>query len=137
VVWNAVVVAPAGRIVLDEVVGAFPLLVQDGRNVVAQTGVPASFGPARHPRSAIGWSQDGSLLHWVLVDGRQAPYSAGMTLDELAALFLRLGADHAINLDGGGSSALVVRGAVLNRPSDPQGERAVGNALALQRCEAR
>jgi exopolysaccharide biosynthesis protein len=59
-----------------------------------------------------------------------------MTLEELATLFLRLGVQHAINLDGGGSSALVVRGVVMNRPSDAQGERAVGNALALQRCEA-
>jgi exopolysaccharide biosynthesis protein len=57
-----------------------------------------------------------------------------MTLDELAALMLRLGAREALNLDGGGSSALVVRGMVRNRPSDATGERAVGNALALERC---
>jgi exopolysaccharide biosynthesis protein len=58
-----------------------------------------------------------------------------MTLAELADLFLRLGAREAINLDGGGSSAMVIRGQVINRPSDASGERAVGNALLLDRCE--
>jgi exopolysaccharide biosynthesis protein len=118
-----------------EAVGGFPLLVRAGRNVVAeQAGIVATFGPARHPRTAVGWSADPPRLFWVVVDGRQAGYSAGMTLDELAALMLRLGAREALNLDGGGSSALVVRGMVRNRPSDATGERAVGNALALERC---
>jgi hypothetical protein len=118
-----------------EAVGGFPLLVRAGRNFVAeQAGIVATFGPARHPRTAVGWSADPPRLFWVVVDGRQAGYSAGMTLDELAALMLRLGAREALNLDGGGSSALVVRGMVRNRPSDATGERAVGNALALERC---
>jgi exopolysaccharide biosynthesis protein len=57
-----------------------------------------------------------------------------MSLDELTWLFQRLGASDALNLDGGGSSAMVVDGAVVNRPSDREGERAVGNALALAAC---
>jgi exopolysaccharide biosynthesis protein len=54
-----------------------------------------------------------------------------MTLPELAQLLEALGVDEALNLDGGGSSTLVVDGRPANRPSDPEGERAVVNALAL------
>lgn len=57
-----------------------------------------------------------------------------MSLPELTWLFQRLGASHALNLDGGGSTAMVVNGRVVNRPSDREGERAVGNALALVGC---
>ena len=132
VVWNIGLVAPDGTHV-EQAVGGFPLLVQRGRSVVnEQTGISESFGPARHPRTAIGWN--GDRLFLVVVDGRQAPWSDGMSLDEIAGLVLDLGATEALNLDGGGSSAMVVRGRVVNRPSDAQGERAVGNALVLRRC---
>ncbi|HEX2188610.1 MAG TPA: phosphodiester glycosidase family protein, partial [Longimicrobiaceae bacterium] len=81
-------------------------------------------------RSAVGWRADGTLL-LVAVDGRRPGYSEGMSLAELRSLFLELGAAEALNLDGGGSTALVVRGATVNRPSDREGERAVANALVL------
>ncbi|MGQ0701632.1 MAG: phosphodiester glycosidase family protein [Gemmatimonadales bacterium] len=74
----------------------------------------------------------------MVVDGRQLPYSDGMTLRELAELLRGLGAREAINLDGGGSSTLVYADPdsagqlrVANRPSDATGERPVGNALAV------
>ena len=72
-----------------------------------------------------------------VIDGRQPGYSVGMTLRQTAELLQSLGAQRAINLDGGGSSAMIVRdnatGAlrVRNKPSDPTGERQVGNALAV------
>jgi hypothetical protein len=117
-----------------EAVGGFPLLVRDGASVLAsQPGVGAAFSNQRHPRSAIAFTSNGSVL-LILVDGRQAPYSDGMSLPELTDLMLRLGARDGINLDGGGSSALVVQGRVVNRTSDREGERAVGNALTLLRC---
>lgn len=120
-----------------EAVGGFPLLVDGGRGVYAeQPGVSRAFGGARHPRTAVGWGADGGLF-WVVVDGRQAPYSDGMSLPELEWLFLRLGAVAAINLDGGGSTAMVVEGRLVNRPSDADGERPVGNALALRGCGGR
>jgi exopolysaccharide biosynthesis protein len=99
--------------------------------------VPASFGTQRHPRTAIGWSTATGRVFLLAVDGRQPPYSDGMTLAELLGLFRALGATDALNLDGGGSTALVIRGQVQNRPSDQQGERAVGNALALAACAPR
>jgi hypothetical protein len=93
-----------------------------------------SFGLQRHPRTAIGWSADGRRLFLVVVDGRQPPYSDGMSLPELTWLFQRIGAADVVNLDGGGSTAIVIGGELVNRPSDREGERPVGNALALTRC---
>jgi len=65
------------------------------------------------------------------VDGRQPERSVGMTIAELAALLAELGAVEAINMDGGGSTTMVVRDKVVNSPSDPAGERAVGDALLV------
>lgn len=114
-----------------EMVGGFPRLLAGGEPVHhVDPAVRPPFGEARHPRTAVGWRPDGTLL-LVTVDGRQEPYSAGMSLAELASLFRRLGATEALNLDGGGSTAMVVRGQVVNRPSDREGERANANALLL------
>lgn len=137
--WEARVVMPArgdlGPAEAAEAVGAFPELLHDGQNVLDTQVVWPPFGEQRHPRTAVGWSADGRRLYLVVVDGRQAPYSDGMSLSELAWLFQRIGAAHAVNLDGGGSTAIVVRGELVNRPSDREGERSVGNALALARCD--
>jgi exopolysaccharide biosynthesis protein len=72
----------------------------------------------------------------VVVDGRQAPHSVGMTLPEVTALLEAFGATEAINLDGGGSSVLVVGSVARNHPSDASGERPVVNALSLTRNSA-
>ncbi len=93
----------------------------------------------RNPRTAAGIARVGNhqRLLLVVIDGRQPGYSVGMTLRQTADLLRSLGAQRAINLDGGGSSAMIVRdnatGAlrVRNKPSDPTGERPVGNALAV------
>ena len=69
----------------------------------------------------------------MVVDGRQAPRSAGMSLPELTDLMAALGADEALNLDGGGSSAMALRGRIVNRPSDATGERTVANSLWVVR----
>jgi hypothetical protein len=123
-----------------DAVGGRPVLVTDG--VIAarlDTVGRAGFATSRHPRTAAGITRDGRIL-LVTVDGRRAPYSDGMTLGELAALMLALGARDAVNLDGGGSTAMVVATgdtafAVVNRPSDRAGERAVGDAVGLvRRC---
>ncbi len=92
-----------------------------------------------NPRTAAGIARVGNSQRLLLavIDGRQPGYSVGMTLRQTAELLRSLGAQRAINLDGGGSSAMIVRdnttGAlrVRNKPSDPTGERPVGNALAV------
>jgi hypothetical protein len=114
------------------VLGGGPRLVRDGRPAAASDpGIyPEGFAAARHPRTAVGVRADGRVL-LVTVDGRQPEMSVGMTIAELASLLIELGAVEAVNMDGGGSTAMVVRGRVVNSPSDLTGERAVGDALLV------
>lgn len=118
------------------VVGGWPVLVRDSVGLAAQADslerTAPSFSAARHPRSAIGTSEGGRILWLIAVDGRQTA-SAGMTLVELADLMRELGITEGLNLDGGGSTALWVGGRVRNRPSDPTGERTIGNAVMIVR----
>jgi hypothetical protein len=120
-----------------EAVGGRPVLAVDSAIVDAvETEGQASFR-ARNPRTAVGIANNGKRLILAVIDGRQAPYSDGTTLRETAEIMLALGARDAINLDGGGSSALVYRDPltkalrVANKPSDAIGERAVGDALGI------
>ncbi|MGR6920689.1 phosphodiester glycosidase family protein [[Actinomadura] parvosata] len=109
-------------------VGGNQLLVKDG-------AVQNSTDTAAHPRTAVGFSADGRKMYLLTVDGRQAD-SRGVTLNELAAMMVDLGAANALNLDGGGSSTMLAREPgsadvqVENSPSDG-GERHVPNGLAL------
>jgi hypothetical protein len=116
----------------DFVIGGGPRLVRDGRSAgPPDPGIyPSGFADARHPRTAVGVRADGRIV-LVTVDGRQPERSVGMTIAELAALLLELGALEAINMDGGGSTTMAVRGKVVNSPSDLAGERAVGDALLV------
>jgi hypothetical protein len=92
----------------------------------------------RNPRTAAGVTRDGRII-LLTVDGRgydrqqpaNAIASAGMTIDELRSVMAHLGAVEALNLDGGGSTAMVVGGRLANRPSDLTGERRVGDAILL------
>jgi hypothetical protein len=122
------------------IVGGGPRLLARGRprvRALAEGFAPLSapwfyrsFVAARHPRTVAGVRADGTLL-LVTVDGRRAGWSAGATLPEAARLMRSLGARDALNLDGGGSTAMAVRGRVVSRPSDPTGERAVSDALVV------
>ena len=129
-----------------DAVGGRPLLVRDSVLLASvDSAGGAAFAAARHPRTAAGVSRDGHRLILAVVDGRQKPYSDGMTLRELGTLMLALGARDALNLDGGGSTTFVYAdpqnaGALViaNKPSDKEGERAVGDALAIVRtCGSR
>ncbi|MBW3622524.1 MAG: phosphodiester glycosidase family protein [Armatimonadetes bacterium] len=117
--------------VVREAIGGGPYLVRGGR--VAIDAKEQRFQPdvvlGRAPRTAVGRTRDGRLL-MVTVDGRQ-PMSAGMTLSELADLMLRLGCETAINLDGGGSTAMAVQGMRVNSPSDGW-ERSVAAMLVVR-----
>ena len=134
---SVIITATVGPPLPREAVGGFGRLVRQGRvdPAVDNTGSPGFRG--RHPRTAVAIAAGGRRLLLVTVDGRQDGYSAGMTLSELADLMIQLGATDALNLDGGGSTTMVVRDSagtrfeVVNRPSDRDGERPVGNALAI------
>ncbi|MFC4059259.1 phosphodiester glycosidase family protein [Planomonospora corallina] len=83
----------------------------------------------RHPRTLVGVDRSGGLI-LVTVDGRNPGVSVGASMVEAAQIMRWLGAKQAINFDGGGSSAMVVRHKVVNRPSDGR-ERTVGDALFI------
>ena len=112
-------------------VGGMPRLVRDGAVSVewSQEGTSRSFAYDRHPRTGVGISQDSSKVYFFTVDGRQAGYSVGMSLFEFANYMHEWGVFQGVNLDGGGSTTMVVRGKIVNSPSDAAGERAVANAL--------
>jgi Phosphodiester glycosidase len=107
-----------------DVLGGYPRLLHDG---TIEVGNCSSSLCQRNPRTGVGWTADGKIL-MVVVDGRQSGYSVGMTLLEFAQAFQYLGAVTAMNLDGGGSSTMVVKGIIRNRPSDGF-ERAVSTSL--------
>ncbi|BBM85370.1 phosphodiester glycosidase family protein [Candidatus Uabimicrobium amorphum] len=83
----------------------------------------------KQPRTALGYTPDQHLLI-VVVDGRQTS-SAGISLIELADIFVNLGAEKALNLDGGGSSTLVINGDLINRPQGGEIEREVASAIVI------
>ena len=118
--------------------GGVPLLVEEGRVPDFERLEKAAHLVARHPRTAIGTTAKNHVL-LVVVDGR-TPDSAGMSCAELARFMVELGCAWALNLDGGGSSTLWVRGkpeeGVVSFPCDNKkydhaGERAVANAVLV------
>ena len=114
------------------ILGAGPQLIKSGRIAITylQEQMSENFATDRHPRTAIGETADGKLL-MITVDGRQPKISLGMSLHSLADLLLELNAIDAINLDGGGSTTMVVKQKVVNRPSDQTGERPVSDAILV------
>ena len=114
-------------------VGGAGLLVAKGRVLSPEDRnvekLGRSFTETRHPRTFVGVDKRGFI--WLItVDGRSLS-SLGMTFDELQALARRLGLRDALNLDGGGSTTMVVRGELVNRPSDPTGPRPVTDAILV------
>ena len=122
-----------------QVIAGSDIIVEGGKDV-ARTGKGFPDGP--HPRTAVGIADGGKRLLLVVVDGRRKGSATGMSLSELAKVMLDLGCDSALNLDGGGSSAIVLRDPktgeqeILNNPSDGR-ERAVANVLGVDVGEVR
>ena len=118
---------------LRDLVQAGPLLVVDGQIVFDadddREGFSAGSGQfdsditrGRYPRAALGVSRDSLVA--VACDGRRSNVDGGLSMLELAEVMLELGAESAINLDGGGSATLVHRGHLLNRPYSSQDQPA-------------
>lgn len=121
---------------IQEAVGGGEMLV---KNKVIVTPVEAV--PSINPRTCIGVSADQTKVYIMAVDGRQYHYSNGMTYEELSKCMIALGAENALNLDGGGSTSFFVRKTpdfspgrfqLRNTPSENGGEeRAVANGLLI------
>lgn len=115
----------------QEVVGGSTIMIENGR-IAAMSG---DYDTTKYPRTAVGIKADGNVLIMV-ADGRQAPYSTGYTLAELAQKMLDLGCVSAMNLDGGGSTTYLAKYAgsdeleLANSPSDGQ-ERSVSSTLLV------
>ncbi|MDD4820304.1 MAG: phosphodiester glycosidase family protein [Flavobacteriales bacterium] len=116
---------------------AGPVLLIEGKNAELFKN---SFNNARHPRTAVG--SNGDKVFLVAVDGRAKDNAAGMSLAELTKIMKWLGAEDALNLDGGGSTTMIVKGksdsGVVNHPSDNgkfdnKGERSVVNAVLFNK----
>ncbi|MFA9560402.1 phosphodiester glycosidase family protein [Evansella sp. AB-rgal1] len=105
------------------VLGSGPYLVKNGETHITMN-LSSPLASTRQPRTAVGISEDGSKVLLITVDGRQRGYSDGMTMVELADFFLTCGMEQAINLDGGGSSTMVLQKpgdtmpSLVNRPAD-------------------
>ncbi|WP_338452915.1 phosphodiester glycosidase family protein [Niallia oryzisoli] len=115
---------------LQEALGGNAILVKNSQ--VYQT--PKTGGDVE-PRTAVGIKADGDVF-FAIIDGRQEPYSSGISMQELAQLMIDLGAVTALNLDGGGSSTFITRELdgngleVDNSPSD-RSERNVANSWLI------
>ena len=116
---------------VDDAIHAGPVLMHDGK-IRVTSNEEVFFGstiPDIHPRTAAGYRNSGELV-LLVVDGRQVD-SRGVDLQELAILMRDLGCVEAINLDGGGSSAMVMDGKLLNRPAGTTSQREVMSAIAV------
>jgi len=118
--------------------GGWPQLVKDGKSLIKSNlnieGVIQRFSENRHPRTGVGFSKDSTTVYFITVDGRQQ-MSRGMSLLEFADLMIDEGIYQGLNLDGGGSTTMIINNKVVNSPSDNTGERAVGNCQVLIREE--
>lgn len=122
---------PAGQ--YGTVVGGSPVLVEPGAGWYLKPGdngcAPSCSEKA--PRTAVGLSADKKTMWWVVAEGRQGSVS-GLSLYDLAGVFKKLNAKWAVNLDGGGSTGMVLNKKLINRrPSGEQAERKVGNSLGI------
>jgi hypothetical protein len=117
----------------ETIVGGAGLLRHQGAIVRDWKGeglAADTFTDVRHPRTLVGLDVHKGV--WLAaVDGRLPDYSIGMTFADMQRLSDRLDLSDALNLDGGGSTTMVVKGQVVNRPSDPAGLRPVGDALIV------
>lgn len=106
-----------------------PTLIKDG--VISINSKEEQFQPdiayGRAPRTTVGVTDDNHLLLFT-VDGRQPGFSIGISLEEMALFMIKRGIINGINLDGGGSARMVVRGYTMNNPSD---DRLISNGLII------
>lgn len=114
-------------------VGGGPVLIHDGRIQITnrEEQLFVNGENDKHPRTAMGYTRDGRLII-LAVQGRFPGIAEGATLDQEAKILRDLGCYEALNLDGGGSSCLLVNGKHTIRPSDKEGERPVPSVFLIK-----
>lgn len=113
---------------VKHIISGGPYLVKNGEVFVDMTEQKLGAIGGKNPRTAIGYTQDGNFI-MVAVDGREGA-SVGLTLKELAWFMKSIGCINAMNLDGGGSTVMYVKGRVVNMPK-VKGGIALSNALTI------
>ena len=118
-------------------VGGGPVLIHDGRIWITNKEEQLFSGgdPDRHPRTAMGYTKDGHFII-LAIQGRAPGAADGATLEEEAKLLADLKCYEAVNLDGGGSSCMLINGKETIKPSDKEGERPVP-AVFIIRAQAK
>jgi hypothetical protein len=114
--------------------GGGPVLVQDGQVKISNNEEKKFAGKAiadKHPRTAIGYTQDGTMII-LAIQGRMKGLAEGATLPQMAKIMVDLGCVEAMNLDGGGSSCMLINGKETIKPSDPTGQRPVPAVLVIK-----
>jgi hypothetical protein len=112
---------------MQSAVGGGPVVLQNGDIQISNNEENKFAGKAlndKHPRTAMGYTKDNKLIILV-IEGRHTGTAEGATLTEEAQLFKDIGCEEALNLDGGGSSCLLVNGKETIKPSDKEGQRPV------------
>lgn len=100
---------------VNHIISGGPYLIKNGDIYVDMTAQKLGSVGGRNPRTAIGYTRDNHLI-MLTADGREGS-SIGLTLVELANLMKELGCVNAMNLDGGGSTVMFVKGQVVNKPA--------------------
>lgn len=120
---------------VETAVGGGPVLLQDGKIQISNEEEMMFAGNAindRHPRTAMGYTKDGKLIILV-VQGRFPGIAEGASLPQEAKILQDIGCWEALNLDGGGSSCMLVNGKETIKPSDATGQRAVPAVFIIKR----
>jgi hypothetical protein len=121
---------------MQTAIGGGPVLVREGAIMITnkEEQLYMRDDEDRHPRTAMGYTQNRRLIILV-IQGRTPGIAEGATIEETAKLMLELGCEEALNLDGGGSSCLLINGRETIVPSDKEGQRPVSSVFIVQRNE--
>ncbi|MDQ2863635.1 MAG: phosphodiester glycosidase family protein [Bacteroidota bacterium] len=118
---------------MKTVVGGGPVLVQNDKVQVSNNEERKFAGKAindRHPRTAIGYTNDNKII--ILVAEGRSETASGLTLTQEAQILKDLGCKEALNLDGGGSTCMLLNGKQTNTPSDKEGQRSVPSVFIIE-----
>lgn len=118
---------------MKTVVGGGPVLIQNSKVQISNNEERKFFGKAiddRHPRTAIGYTSDNKII--ILVAEGRSETASGLTLTQEAQILKDLGCKEALNLDGGGSTCMLLNGKQTNIPSDKEGQRSVPSVFIIE-----
>ncbi|MBQ7196510.1 MAG: phosphodiester glycosidase family protein [Synergistaceae bacterium] len=114
---------------MENIIQAGPLLLDEGFASTVPEDFNNSLTAVRHPRSAVGLNASGEWI-FIIVDGRNGMHASGATINELTDILRAQGVIYALNLDGGGSTEIIINGKIYNSPSDGR-ERKISYALGV------